>query len=222
MLEYVNLGDKIELLTELDSQGNQKKYFSSIQGVEGNTLIVSAPMTKGRIEPLEIMRVYGMCIYTDKGLYRAEVEVVSREVRETLFLLHVQLRSELEKFQRRQFYRMDCVLQFNFKGVNSDDDWFNALILDISGGGIRFYTKEKLKIGDEIINHIKLQFKDRVEELYLTGKVLSMDISGKKDDIKFEVREVFEDIDEDDREVIIKYIFDEERRRRRKRKGSVR
>ncbi len=218
MLEYVNLGDKIELVTELDAKGNQKKYFSSIQGVEGNTLIISAPMTKGRIEPLEIKRVYGMCVYTEKGLYRAEVEVVSREIRDALFLLYIQLRGDLEKFQRRQYYRMDCVLQFNFKLNGDTDAWKKALILDISGGGIRFLTTEEIKEDEELVNHIILELKGVKKELYLTGNVIGVKIDRDSGDTKYEVRESFEDIDEDDRDLIVKYVFDEERRRRRKRK----
>ncbi len=216
MLEYIQLGDKVELLTELDKDGNQEHYFTSVQEIIDGELVISAPIVKGRIEPLEIRRTYGMCIYTHKGLYRCEVELLSREKRDNLFLLTISLQSDLVKYQRRQYYRMDCILEFSFKGIDTDE-WYNAVILDISGGGIRFYTKKELKEGDGIFNHIILNMGEREHNLFLGGKVVNVERHIRDREIKYEVREAFDSIDEGDREIIIKYIFDEERRRRKNR-----
>ncbi len=214
MIDYVKLGDKIELVTELDALGRQEHYYSCVQGREDNVLTISAPMTKGRIEPLELHRTYGMCVYTSNGLYRCEVELISRENRDNLFLLNIKIKGSLQKYQRREYYRMDCVLQFHFKDANSDT-WYNAVILDISGGGIRFFTRERLKEQDEIINHIILEFNDKKYELYLNGKIIGAERNSESGDVNYEIRESFDNISEDDRELIIKYIFDAERRRRR-------
>ncbi len=216
MLEYIQLGDKVELLTELDKDGNQEHYYSSVQEVVDGELVISAPITKGKIEPLEILRTYGMCVYTKKGLYRCEVELVSREKRDKLFLLTIRLQSDLVKYQRRQYYRMDCILEFSFKGIDTDE-WYKAVILDISGGGIRFYTRKKLKEGDGIFNHILLNVSEKEHDLFLGGKVVDVEKHERDREVQYEVRESFDSIDEGDRETIIKYIFDEERRRRRNR-----
>ncbi len=216
MFEYIQLGDKVELLTELDKNGNQEHYFTSVQEIVDGELVISAPIIKGRIEPLEIRMTYGMCVYTKKGLYRCEVELVSREKRDNLFLLTISLQSDLVKYQRRQYYRMDCILEFSFKGTDTDQ-WYNAVILDISGGGIRFYTTKALKEGDGIFNHITLGANDKENNLFLGGKVVDVEIHSRDKEVQYEVRESFDSIDEVDREAIIKYIFDEERRRRRNR-----
>ncbi len=216
MLDYIQLGDKVELLTELDEDGNQEHYFSSVQEMVDGELLITAPIIQGRIEPLELFRTYGMCVYTFRGLYRCEIEVVSREKRSNLFLLTIRLKSDLVKYQRRQYYRMDCILQFSFKGADTDE-WYKAVILDISGGGIRFYTTKELKVDDSIFNHIMLDINEKQNNLFLGGKVVNVERHDRGREVQFEVREAFDSIEENDRETIIKYIFDEERRRRRNR-----
>ncbi len=213
MLECISLGDKVELLTELDSEGEQEHYFSSIQEIEDNKLIIAAPIVKGKIEPLEVDTDYGICIYTKKGLYRCEVQLVSREKKGNLFLLNFITVTEIVKYQRRQYYRMDCIIKFTFKGV--DKKWYDAVILDISGGGIRFSTNSKVEQGDYILNNIKFDLKGNVIDMLVYGNVININHNASSSALKYEVRVAFEDISKVDRENIIKYIFDEERRRRK-------
>ncbi len=214
MLDYIQLGDKIEMVTELDNEGNQEHYYSSVQGKEDGCIIITAPTVKGRLDPLEIERTYGMCVYTKRGLYRCEVELVSRERRANLFLLYIQINTDLKKYQRRQYYRMDCMLQFNFKNAITNE-WYRAIIVDISGGGLRFYTDKIVREGDKLLNQVIINIKGEQKEILLSGKVVYAKKRLNKGLTNYEIREHFDTISDSERDLIIKYIFDEERRRRR-------
>lgn len=221
MKNFMGLGNKIELITEAKSDGKRKLYYSSIQEVsEGNDEVtILAPIEMGRIIPLEINERYGMCIYTEKGLYRCEVVVVNREKDDNLYLITLEILTELQKYQRRQFYRLDCILTFQYRDDSSaEENWCEGLILDISGGGMRFTSKDKLEVKKGIVIHLELSLNNGEENLYLSGIIIES-IKAELDDTLFENRVEFDNISNDHREVVIKFIFDEERRRRNNNKG---
>ncbi len=144
MLKSIALGDKVELVTRVTMEGEQDQYYSKIQEVnKDGEIVILAPLEGGRIIPLELSRKYGMCVYTDKGLYRCEVQVKSRSKDEKLYLITLQIITALQKYQRRQYYRLDCMLTFHYKD-DAEDVWSDGMILDISGGGIRFTSKQQL------------------------------------------------------------------------------
>lgn len=218
MKNSIHLGDKVELVTEVTLNKHQDKYFSKVQELtEDGEVVILAPMENGRIEPLELNRKYGMCIYTDKGLYRCEVMITKRVKSDNLYLITLKIQTSLQKYQRRQYFRMDCMLNFQYKdGI--DTDWHEGIILDISGGGIRFTSRSKLDNQKSLINHIRLDMLDEEEDLYLSGSIIES-FQAELDKTVFENRVEFDHIDNYEREIIIKFIFEEERRRRRRRKG---
>lgn len=219
MRNAIKLGDKVELVTEVTLTNQQDKYFSKVQEVDSDTsVVIMAPIENGRIEPLELNKNYGMSVYTDKGLYRCEVMVAKRVKTDNLYLLTLDILTTLQKYQRRQYYRMDCMLTFQYKD-DLNKDWHEGVILDISGGGIRFTSKSRLENDKELINHIRLNMLEDEEELFLSGMIIES-APMALDETIYENRVVFEGIDSMEREVIIKFIFEEERRRRKSRKGQ--
>lgn len=218
MRNSIKLGDKVELVTEVTLTNQQDKYYSKIQEVNSeSSVVIMAPIESGRIEPLELNRKYGMSVYTDKGLYRCEVMVAKRVKVDGLYLITLEILTTLQKYQRRQYFRMDCMLTFQYKD-DIDDRWHEGMILDISGGGIRFSSNTELEKNKTLINHIQLNMLDEEEELFLSGIIIES-APTELDQTVYENRVEFEQIDSMEREVIIKFIFEEERRRRKDRKG---
>ena len=93
----------------------------------------------------------------------------------------------------------------------------NSIIADISGGGLRFvadyaYDKESL-----IMCRYRLQVDKEEKEYNLVGKVLDVkEVENRPG--TFEHRVQYINMDTEEREEIIKYIFDEERRTLRNQK----
>lgn len=218
MQKAIELGDKVELVTQVDAKGEQSQYFSKVQevGIDGEIMIL-APTEAGRINPLELSEKYGMCIYTKKGLYRCEVQVKRRSKDDKLYLLTLQILTSLQKYQRRQYYRLDCMLSFHYKD-DAIDQWSEGMILDISGGGIRFTSKNKLIQKKGVVNHIQLSYDEQDRHLYLSGIIVDSEQMRGNASL-YENRVEFDAISNEDREVIIRFIFEEERRRRKNKKG---
>ncbi len=98
------------------------------------------------------------------------------------------------------------MLTFQYKD-DVNQEWYEGMILDISGGGIRFTSKSKLESNKELMNHIRLNMlADDEEELFLSGVIIES-LPTELDKTVYENRVEFEGIDHTEREVIIKFIF---------------
>lgn len=213
----VQPGDKVELIKKTLTKEEQP-FISNIQEIyDDNCLVLSAPIENRKIVPLELNGLYYLCVYTNRGLYRCQGVVINRSKEERLYVITFKAKTKMQKYQRRQYYRLDCVLNFRYKD-DDKDDWNKGIILDISGGGIRFSSNYKLAKDKSIDCHIQLNFNNEKKYLYITGRIV---VSTNVDyDMKtYENRVEFENISNEDRETIIRFIFEEERKRRKKEKG---
>lgn len=218
MKAIIKLGDKVEILTDIKADGQQNKYYSNVQEIsKTGEITIMAPIEGGKIIPLEMEKDYGMCVYTSKGLYRCEVIVISRSKEDKLYLITLVIKTSLQKYQRRQFYRLKCMLTFQYKD-DEESDWKEGTIVDISGGGIRFTSDMALINKKGIVTHTRFAYKGDEKELYLPGVV----VESTKNEINrlvYDNRIKFDEISSESREFIIQYIFEEERRRRKGEKG---
>lgn len=216
----VELGDKIEVIRKTGVKINQHSFFSKIQEITADDLIViTAPIENGKIIPLEINWEYYLCIYTARGLYRCESEVVSRKREEHMFFATLKLKTKMQKYQRRQYYRLDCVLSFQYKNEDQDkEEWSKGVILDISGGGLRFTSNGQRIQQEQVVCHIQLNFEEEQKHIYVPGTIVDCNIIDFDAGI-YETRVAFDDISNEIREMIIRFIFEEERKRRKKENG---
>ncbi len=215
----VNLGDKIELSKKTDLVDSDT-YYSMISELKENGLLtIQAPIEGGRIIPLQKETVYYANIFTDRGLLRGEVVIANRYKEDNLHLMDLELLTPLKKYQRRQYYRMNCILNFKYKDKDKEEEeWETGTILDISGGGLRFATKHQLEEQEYINCYLQLQLDDNQTMIETTGEVIQSKPI-EPDVATYQTRVRFTDLSMDDREFIIKFIFEEERRRRKKEKG---
>lgn len=217
--KYMELGDKIELISKSSKKEDKQVYVSKIQNFdEDGNITILAPIHQAKIVPLGINTNYYVFVYTSKGLYSCETVVSSRSKSENMYFITLKVLTKMKKFQRRQYYRLDCILPFSYNISEEEEEWTKATILDISGGGIRFSAEEKLERNTPIECHLKLDLDDEIKEIYVSGEIVGSKILENEKDL-FENRVEFEDISNEYREIIIKYIFEEERKRRKKEKG---
>lgn len=215
-VQSIKVGDKIELVSKTRNK-DIKKFYSQIQNFddEGNITIL-APIENSKIIPLSINKKHDTYIYTSRGLYNCETIVTGRKKSDNLYFIELKVLTKMKKFQRRQFYRLDCILTFLYK-YDEEEEWKKGTILDISGGGLRFTSHKMLEESNPIICNIKLDCMDN-NDITMEGSVVSSNILDF-DTNNYEHRIEFNDITKEQREVIIKYIFDEQRKRRKKEKG---
>jgi len=121
----ISVGNKIELVMLDDiirNEKNKKVYVSKIFDIlQGNKLQIAMPIYEGKIVPLSVSDKYSACFYTDKGLMQCNVIVTARYKEGHMFFLEVLILGQLEKVQRRQFYRYICKLGAKVRVVSDEE-----------------------------------------------------------------------------------------------------
>ena len=240
--KYVVPGCKVDLQaidrSKKRGAAEHKIYQSQVIDVLSEDRIeISMPMEKSKLILLPIDGEYDLYFYNDSGLYQCYARVVDRYKNNSLYVLVLDLVSNLRKHQRREYYRFSCALEMNSRNLEEEEvraieerDPYNNLIpglplkrsviVDISGGGLRFLSTHSYEPDSLIYISYNLLINGRKREYELVGKVLSsVKQEGRRD--SYEHRVQYVDIETEVREEIIKYIFEEERKhRKRERLGS--
>lgn len=241
-------GDKIEIIRiSSPESGNTGGgyYVSQLLDIsEDNKISIAMPITHGRVIPLDVGEKYLLCFYTQNGLFQSKGIIVERYRSENQYIAIVRFTSDLEKFQRRQFYRLEYIFDFTFRTISEKENavfdqlhrkeyateaekknWMNFLFLeqspwlqgtgtDISGGGIRFNSARLDDNVRYIYAHLK---KNNVFDITTRARIIySGEIPNRPE--LYEYRAEFIGIDTKDRETIVRFIFDEERKRRKQEK----
>lgn len=220
------VGDKVDI------QHGQKKhqYKSKIMDIMDEEILkLSLPIEKSIVIPMAKGWRIDLTFFSGKGLYHCQGEILERYKEEKLYLMIVRLTSELERIQRRQFYRLPYSMEIEFREVKEEPgiqdisseeeaSWNTGITLDISGGGCRFNAP----VACQIDSQLELEFFLRMEKGFhrqrWRGKVTASYSVPNRNDM-YENRVEFIDNDRQKREQLVKFIFEEERRIRRKERG---
>ncbi|HHX11248.1 MAG TPA: PilZ domain-containing protein [Clostridiales bacterium] len=185
---------------------------------------------------------YLLNFYSDKGLYQSRAEVIDNIRDNNIIITRVRLTSDLEKIQRRQFYRLELIHDIEYRIITVEEEtlnkklsskdtspeeieeyknrlseldrqWEKVSINDLSGGGTRFNTNKIYNSGDKILIRMDFVAGGTYKRLDINGVILSSTKLFNNPGV-IEYRIEFKGFDKRDREELIKYIFEEERRRR--------
>lgn len=234
--KYINVGDRvdIETIVSQESINEKKNYRSQVFDIDSEDQIkIAMPMEQGKLVLLSVDDEYSLCFYTPQGLYQCICRVADRYKNDNVFVLVMELITDLRRYQRREYYRLNCVLDMKSSMISEKDvsqfsehvhfidtdiTFDNGVMVDISGGGARFISKVRYPKDSNILFVFGLFVNGQLTEYKLIGRVLlSVEIESREGE--YEHRIQFVNMMNDDRESIIKYIFEEERKIRRREKG---
>ena len=236
--QYVQLGQRIELesVTRIVTGGEEKQlrkmYSSKVYDIlSEERLEVLMPYEQRKLVLLPVDSEYAIYFYTDSGIFECRGRIVDRYKSNNVFILVVELLTSLRKYQRREFYRYNCILagearelteeeltDRTFGNIDQSIPLQRNVITDISGGGLRFISREQYKQGSLLFCRYYLE-KNKARKSYeVVGKVLSVQPADKRPGC-FEYRIQYQNLDNRKREEIIQYIFEAERKNRKKEKG---
>ncbi len=236
---FIKEGDRVELTpvggrVKLSDDGTDapKSYTTKISEITSeDTIEVLMPMEKTKLILLPVDEEYNLVVYTEAGLYQCFVKVIDRYKNDGMFFLALELTSNLRKYQRREYYRFSCALEMCARNLeeeeinaveNKSKIWLQpnrpikrSVVVDISGGGLRFMSNQKYEVGSMIYCSYNLVRGNDRKQYELVGKVLDVrELENRPG--TYEHRVQYYNIDEGTREEIIQFIFEEERRIRRK------
>ncbi len=237
--KFISPGDKLEMKSIVnvvlpDGRQGVKTYKSSVYDItEEGRLEIVMPMERTKLVLLPVDGEYDVCFMTQNGMYRANVRIVDRQKINGTYILVTELITNLHKFQRREYYRFNCIVEVHARDmtkqeIDSFENGFTyiipekemkrGIIVDISGGGARFVSSHKFEEGSFILMEFDLPIMDIEKSFLLAARIIYSGTIANRED-EYENRVMFEYIDSATREEIIKYIFDEERKNRKNRKG---
>lgn len=240
----VKIGDKIDIrILQQVEQGKKTgerppAYHSKVQNIlKDGSMEVEVPTAGGKSISLPAGIRLEFVFYTRNGLYRCVTHIKERYIRDNLYLLRIEPKTPLEKFQRREYYRFECVMDMLYMPITEEEVAIKkieevkehhrlkypedlpkeAIAVDLSGGGIRFVGYEPGERGDYLLLTIRLENESMDYLLEVVGRVLTCQrVEARAKEKKYEYRVQFLMKDQREREMIIKYIFEQERRSRQK------
>ena len=228
LTELVRPGEKIDVMAVeraiLGSSSDKKVYSSKVYDIlDDDQLEIFMPMEGSKLILLPKDGQYQFCFYTQKGLYQCFVRIADRYKSNNVYILLAEVTSELEKFQRREYYRYSINLPLKARTLMEEEEkdleknnfhmqqglmMKKCEIRDISGGGLKFVSQTAFTEGEQIA----LLF-----SLNSHGKETVYELSCRENDNQkgeFEHRLKFTGILRNQREAIIRFIFEEERKKR--------
>ena len=249
--DIIQIGNKIEIRAvakhaQTSVHAEQEVYVSQfLQWADINVASIAIPTYKGHLVPLRVDDIYELQFFTKGGLYRCRGKILKRtKTSNNLAVAEVKFVSALEKFQRRQYYRMNCIIPMTYsvlteiqrelyhekkkclsleqklsieKKLEAQEMVFQkATILDISGGGMRFNSLVQQQSGDILLLQPALPETVRKKIPFLFGRIISSRRIPNKEPITFDNRIEFVEISSVEQEQIITYIFKEERDKRKR------
>ncbi len=237
--KYVIPGNKVEIQAVertkyIDNSETKKVYQTKVYDIlSDDRLEIYMPMDKTKLILLPVNAEYDLYFYTQAGLYQCFATVIDRYKTDNQFILLLELTSNLRKFQRREYYRLSCALEMNSRplekeeidAVEQNNSYIvpglplkRSVIVDISGGGIRFVGSYAYEPDSLVCCKYNLVIDGNAKEYTLIAKILMVRKLEDRDSL-YEHRAQYINIDTIEREEIIRFIFEEERKNRKREKG---
>ena len=235
--KYIQAGQKVDLKAlhrDRKTSENDRTYASKVFDIiSEDRLEILMPMEQTKLILLPVDAEYEMYFYTEAGLYECVGRIIDRYKSNNVYILLVELETNLRKYQRREYYRYSCALDMDTRNlleeevaaVENKKEYLipglplkRSIIVDISGGGLRFVSDYKYEKDSIIYCRYHLMVKGREKDYEIACKILDVkELESRKGE--YEHRVQYMNLNNEEREEIIQFIFDEERKNRHKERG---
>ncbi|MGV8983651.1 flagellar brake protein [Clostridium sp.] len=197
------INKKLEILVD------EKYYNTNIQDLTEDYIAISIPMNVGQYVPLSKGTIMDVIYYEEDNLYKFKASVIGRKF-EKIPILLISKPKEIIKIQRRKYVRVPLLKAAKYKNLKNQpktnpstiekSEYLKAVLVDLSGGGMKVRVSEEIKTDDFILLEIAVNG----EELLIVGQAKRIQ---KDEEGRFVCGLSFEFLDSKTRERIIKYTF---------------
>ena len=235
--KFITEGDKIELQAVERNLGEneedaQKLYYSTVHEIlSEDTMEITMPIEQTKLILLPVDGEYDLVFYGQTGLYQCFARIIDRYKSNNVYLLVVEMTSNLRKYQRRDYYRFSCALEMGARNLEEEElqameessqydlqpglPLKRSVIVDISGGGLRFMSNQRYEPDSLLYCSYDLVKEGQRKKYEMVCKVLMVkELENRPGTYEHRVKYV--NVEENVREEIIKFIFEEERKSRKK------
>lgn len=244
--KLIDIGAKVDIQRVSQAErflqtGEEVRIYKSMvcEIFENGELELLMPIEAGKLMLLSLEYRYEFVFYTRYGLYKSIGEVKERYKSENKYMVRIELHTPLSKFQRRQFYRLQCMIDMKYYHItneqfelgdtdaivesvrmeNHSQKQQKACIVDISGGGVRFVSGTENNADSYILMTIRLNGEKEDKTYTIVGHIIQCERIEHSEitDVKYENRVEFVLTNVKIQEEIIRYIFEQERKHRKNR-----
>lgn len=215
-LGFLKINQKVEIL--VDTPGYRGKYVSRIENLTDSEIVVGIPIVSGQIVPLPVGIKVDLDVTCPDAVYRIHTRTLKRILR-PLPLLFLAKSEDVERVQRRNYARVDAVLDVEIEKLPSKGEKVKiyGITKNISGGGMLISIRGN---GDLLSlirkdDFLEVSFKIPTwkDPIYAISKVVREDV--KVRDSK-DIAIAFVSINEKNRDRIVKFVFERQRELRRR------
>ncbi|GFP77077.1 flagellar brake protein [Clostridium fungisolvens] len=198
----------------LDVLFEERIYRCQIQDIGENFFNINLPASEGQY--LTVSRgldLEFMSFCDDGDVFKFKSTIISRSQENNIPMYVMTNPYDIVRIQRRDYVRVKVAQIISYiTGDYTVEDieklkLNTAILLDLSGGGMRVKLKEKLSKGDSIISELKYSN----QQVLVKGNIVRVETTEDKQWI-YGVN--FDNIDERTRDKIIRMVFDIMRKQR--------
>ena len=162
----LKINDRVEVIKD------EKAYKALIMDLQVDFFTINLPVNDGEYLMLHPEEKIELTSYLDDGkCYKFYSEVILRGKESNIIFYKLSSPFDVEKIQRRNFFRVDLTNDINYKKITlvKEVDFDNipykkGLMVDLSAGGLKLKTRENIKNDDLLlvkmkVNEIELELK---------------------------------------------------------------
>lgn len=209
--KFFAVGDKIHL-NYLDARDHFNEYISQIAEIHGNEFIdILIPIHRKRDVYLKEDTILKIVISKEEAVYEFRA-VLHEKLFGRIPLLRLKVLSEVNKIQRRDFYRLKIMRDIEVRLVldlkeKKYDEQHICNLLDISVGGLLFNSRKEFQEKDMLEFTLDLNGK----KLTAFGTIIRRTLNDNfRAPYSYGVKYV--NMNTREREVITKFVYEEQRR----------
>ncbi|MEW6227675.1 MAG: flagellar brake domain-containing protein [Bacillota bacterium] len=197
---------------------NTGSYPSRIEDVGSDAVIVAAPTNEGSILELSEGDRVQIQVFRKDAMYSFD-SVVEAVIIYPFPMLQLALPAEIERHQRRRYARVDTALPARYRctdqGAGSRLVPYKGTATNVSGGGVLIVTRH-FGSGVEAGSYVEVELELPEGKVYAGGVVVRASAEEKETEVYLKIAVEFKDIDERQRDMLVKYVLQRQLELRRK------
>lgn len=224
-IKHIKTGDRVIISSPQSGYLDGNIYSTHVEEVKDKNIVqILAPIALNQIVNLPTKCILEFLFITQSARYRFDGVVEGRTREGNFNFVNIKLVSAGVKIQERSFFRFVYTMDFKFTLFNPENgenksespenesesatsEPQNGIILDISGGGIRFVSNFEMPEGAQV--RAVLLLND--EYIVAVGKVIEQG-SNSSETYKYLYRLQFMYMTSSDQEKIVQFISKEQRK----------
>lgn len=189
------------------------KYRSQVEEMGEKILVIGAFYEQGEVVPLREGTKVKLTYWDELAAYSFEAVIMQR-IAIPLPMFVLALPDSIARIQRRSYVRIPIAYPMTFRIVLEDgvSDKYEGVMLDLSGGGVRFRFKTQIFMEQDSLLEANIFLPDEILQASL--RVIRVDES--ENNSEYIVSGEFFNISERQRDQIVRFVFKIQRELRKK------